>query len=143
MPRIQPKADLGDADGARFAKLAHVTFEVLFEGKWRVQVLCAMRRGPVRLGQLGRLVPGASKKMLAQCLRRLEADGIVARHDLSNVILHVEYELHEDVRNSIGELLDHLAKWGSEYVGAERYQQQEANGDKPARKRRVPRPFRA
>ena len=32
-----------------------------------------------RIGQLGRLLPGASKKVPAQRLRLLEADGIVVR----------------------------------------------------------------
>lgn len=118
MARLKLKSDLRDADEARYARLANLAFAVLFEGKWSVHVLCSMRHGPIRLGQLGRLVPGASKKMLAQCLRRLEADRIVVRNDLSNVVLHVEYELHEDVRNSIGDLLDRLAYWAGEYVSA-------------------------
>lgn len=120
MGRAQLKQDLRNADEAWFAKRAHQAYEVLFQGKWRVQVLCAMRHGPVRLGQLQRLVPGASKKMLSQCLRRMEADRIVTRHDFSDVVLHVEYELCEDVKSSVGEVLECLAQWGSEYVYREK-----------------------
>lgn len=64
--------------------------------------------------------------MLSQCLRRLEADRVVTRNDLSDVILHVEYELHESIRDSVLELLDHLAKWGGEYVGPEQHEGREA-----------------
>jgi hypothetical protein len=39
---------------------------VLFQSKWKVQILCGMRTGPVRLGQLARLIPAASKKMLEE-----------------------------------------------------------------------------
>jgi DNA-binding HxlR family transcriptional regulator len=42
-----------------------------------------MRSGPIRLAQLARIVPGASKQMLTQNLRKLEADGIVVRKDLT------------------------------------------------------------
>lgn len=124
MARGKLSNDSHGPEDASFARRAHLAFEVLFEGKWTIQVLCALRREPVRLGQLGRLVPGASKKMLAHCLRKLEADKIVVRHDLSDIILHVEYELHEEVRDSVGELLDHLAKWGDEYVRAAKDQRQ-------------------
>jgi DNA-binding HxlR family transcriptional regulator len=84
-----------DVDCARRAGL---TIEILFQGKWKAQILCAMRSGPIRLGQLARIVPGASKKMLTQNLRKLEADGIVVRKDLTDLVLHIEYELDESVR---------------------------------------------
>jgi DNA-binding HxlR family transcriptional regulator len=44
------------------------------------------------------LVAGASKKMLAQNLRKMEADGIVVRKDLSHLVLHIEYDLNERKR---------------------------------------------
>ena len=40
----------------------------LLQGKWRIQILCVMGEGPTRLGQLARLIPSASKKVLAQNL---------------------------------------------------------------------------
>ena len=69
-----------------------IAVAVLFQSKWRAQILCALRSGPVRLGQLVRLIPGASKKMLTQNLRRLRADGIVVRNNLSNLRLHIEHD---------------------------------------------------
>jgi DNA-binding HxlR family transcriptional regulator len=90
---------------------------VLFQSKWRVQILCAMRSEPVRLGKLTRLIPGASKKMLTQNLRQLEADGVVVRKDMSDLVLHIEYELHESTRDEVWALLDHLAKWGGLHLG--------------------------
>jgi DNA-binding HxlR family transcriptional regulator len=44
------------------ARRADLTIEILFQGKWKAQILCAMRSGPIRLSQLARIVPGASKK---------------------------------------------------------------------------------
>jgi DNA-binding HxlR family transcriptional regulator len=93
-----------------------IAVAVLFQSKWRVQILCALRSGPVRLGQLARHIPGASKKMLTQNLRQLEACGIIIRRDMSEVVLHVEYELAVRTRESVCVLLDHLADWGNLYL---------------------------
>jgi DNA-binding HxlR family transcriptional regulator len=90
---------------AGYARRASLAFELLFQGKWKVEILCAMRSGPVRLGQLARLIPGASKKMLTQNLRKLEADGIVVRRDLSDLVLHIEYDLNAQTREMVNDLL--------------------------------------
>ena len=100
----------------RYARSASRAAAVLFQGKWRVEILCAMRFGPVRVGQLSRLIPIASKKMLAHNLRRLEADGIVVRRDMSQMVLHVEYDLSLEAREEVCSLLDHLAQWGRVYA---------------------------
>jgi DNA-binding HxlR family transcriptional regulator len=91
-------------------KVSQVT--ELLQGKWRLQILCAMRTGPVRLGQLTRLIPSASKKTLRASLKSLELAGIVVRHDMSDTVLHVEYDFEDDLRAVVCSLLDHLADWG-------------------------------
>jgi DNA-binding HxlR family transcriptional regulator len=79
-----------------------------------------LRESPVRIGQLERLVPGASKKILAQNLRRMEADGIVIRTDMSDLVLHIEYQLNEDVRDLVCKFLDVLSETGANYLGIPR-----------------------
>jgi len=74
----------------------------LIERKWSVQILCAMRSEPVRLSALVRLLPAASKKALRASLRSLESAGVVVRRDLSHVVLHVEYDFAEDMREILG-----------------------------------------
>jgi DNA-binding HxlR family transcriptional regulator len=64
-----------------------------------------VRDGPVRLGELTRLIPDASKKVLLENLKRLEATGIVVRNDFSQRVLHVEYDFNECVRETICQLL--------------------------------------
>lgn len=103
---------------SKYARNAEVTASVLFDKKWKVQVLCAIRNGPVRLGQLSRLIPGASKKILTQHLRQLEVDGIIVRMDKSDHVLHVEYDYVADSREDILALLDHLAEWGAQHLEA-------------------------
>ena len=60
---------------------------------------------------------GCLEKMLTQNLRKLEADGIVVRKDLTDLVLHIEYELDESTREGVCALLDHLAKWGGLQFG--------------------------
>jgi DNA-binding HxlR family transcriptional regulator len=84
----------------------------ILEGKWKLQILCAMRDEPVRLSQLTRLLPSASKKALRANLRALESAQIVVRRDMSTAVLHVEYDFAEDMRTIIGSLLDQLNEWG-------------------------------
>jgi DNA-binding HxlR family transcriptional regulator len=119
MDRMPTKYPSNSYGHGAYVRCAQMTIEVLFQGKWQVNILCAMRHGPVRIGQLGRMIPGASKKVLAQSLRKLEASGIVARRDLSDLVLHVEYELQADLREDIIALLDHLSAWGSNFLQSE------------------------
>jgi DNA-binding HxlR family transcriptional regulator len=87
----------------------------LLQGKWTVQILCAMRTHPVRLSGLKRAIPSASKKALTASLRSLEAARVVVRRDLSSSVLHVEYDLADAMREPVVTLLDQLAKWGTLY----------------------------
>jgi hypothetical protein len=63
-----------------------------------------------------RLILGASKKVLAQHLRKLEADGIIVRKDMSDMVLHIEYELSRDFRHVVCDLLDRLSEAGAMYL---------------------------
>ncbi len=46
----------------RYIHNASRSASVLFQGKWKLEILCAMRAGPVRVGQLSRLPPGNFKE---------------------------------------------------------------------------------
>lgn len=96
-------------DVANASKLADVV-EIL-RGKWTVQTLCALLNGPVRLSQLKRLMPRASKKALTAHLRSLEEIEIIFRRDLSDSVLHVEYEIAEAARVPIAALVDQLSQF--------------------------------
>lgn len=100
---------------AGYASDVQVSVNVLLAGKWRPQILCVLRDGPVRLGQLSRLLPNASKKLLVRNLRELEASQIILRRDLSYRTLHVEYELNPRGKESVCATLNSLASWGHAY----------------------------
>lgn len=84
----------------------------ILQGKWRIPILCALQGGPVRLGQLVRLMPTASKKVLAENLRQLQDDGMLVRTDLSETLLHVEYDYSEGFRATMTAVLMTLAVVG-------------------------------
>jgi DNA-binding HxlR family transcriptional regulator len=51
----------------------------LIQGKWKTRILSQLQHGPVRLSELRRMFPDASKKILTQHLREMETDGVVVR----------------------------------------------------------------
>lgn len=87
----------------------------LVQGKWKIHILCAIRTGPVRLGQLRRELHHASKKVLTQNLRELEDSGLVLRRDLGGSVRHVEYDFSDEMRPRIHSMLDHLADFGEKF----------------------------
>jgi DNA-binding HxlR family transcriptional regulator len=88
----------------------HLRAVELFQGKWTVEILCALLQHPIRFGELKRKIPTASKKALTARLRYLETARIVERRDLSSSVLHVEYSLTERASNPIIALLNSLAE---------------------------------
>ncbi len=61
--------------------------------KWSLAVLGRIRSGVVRPGAMEHAVPGLSKKVLNERLRKLVRFGIVERHAYAEVPPRVEYRL--------------------------------------------------
>ena len=86
----------------------------LLEGRWKLIILFHLFDGKVqRFSDFERLIPGISQKMLAQQLRRLEADNIVARKVYPQVPPKVEYRLTR-WGQSLCPALDALLKWAEQ-----------------------------
>lgn len=83
-------------------------------GKWKVLILWALHDGQRRFGELRRLLPGVSEKVLIQQLRELEADQIVHREVYRQVPPKVEYSL-TDLGDSLNAALRPLGAWGSDH----------------------------
>ncbi|VXB07477.1 Transcriptional regulator [Luteimonas sp. 9C] len=80
-------------------------------GRWKLLILFHLFGGQVqRYSDLERLMPGISPKMLAQQLRQLEHDGIVARQVYPEVPPKVEYRL-TDWGQALCPALDALLQW--------------------------------
>ena len=82
----------------------------LIGSKWSMLLLCALRDGPTRSGELARRTGGISQKMLTQTLRELERHGIVHRRDFQEVPPHVEYSLTR-LGVSLSDLVRQIESW--------------------------------
>ena len=81
-------------------------------GKWKLVLLFYLLAAPRRNGELRRLVPAITQKMLTQQLRELEHDGIVTRTVFDRVSPKVVYEINETEREPLESLLAALCDWG-------------------------------
>ena len=80
-------------------------------GLWKAVILFHLLDGKKRFGELSRLVPGATQRMLTLQLRELEADGVILRTVFPEVPPRVEYELTEFGR-SLEPVLLTMRDWG-------------------------------
>jgi DNA-binding HxlR family transcriptional regulator len=79
-------------------------------GKWKGSILWHLREGPVRFGELTRQLGGASRKMVSQRLKEMEAQGLITRTVVTERPLAVLYEMTDFGRSSLG-VLDELRVW--------------------------------
>lgn len=81
-------------------------------GKWKLVLLFYVLQEPRRNGELRRLVPTITQKMLTQQLRELEADGIITREVFDQVPPKVVYDINPDERTCLEQLIAPLCEWG-------------------------------
>ena len=79
-------------------------------GKWKGSILWHLKDGPVRFNDLARQLGGASKKMVTQRLREMEAAGLVTREVVSDRPIAVTYQLTEFGKTALG-FLEDLKNW--------------------------------
>jgi DNA-binding HxlR family transcriptional regulator len=78
--------------------------------KWSSLLLMALAERPYRFGELRRLVPDISQRMLTQTLRDLQRDGYVRREVFPTTPPRVEYSL-TDLGRSMFDALFQLLSW--------------------------------
>ncbi len=79
-------------------------------GKWSVLLLETLAKRPYRFGELRRLVPDISQRMLTQTLRDLQRDGYVDREVFPTKPPSVEYRMTA-LGHSLYEPLALLLNW--------------------------------
>lgn len=90
-----------------------LTVEVM-GGKWKSRIMWHLSQKSYRYGELRKLIPGITQKMLTQSLRELEADGLIARNTYEGKIPKVEYFLTE-YGESTTPLLQLMSQWGKNH----------------------------
>ena len=84
-------------------------------GKYKALILWHLLDTTLRFGELRKLIPEATAKMLTQQLRELERDNLVIRTVYPVVPPKVEYTL-SDLGKSIWPILTAIYHWGNEYI---------------------------
>lgn len=87
----------------------------LIGGKWKPLILYFISVDVNRFGQLQRMMPDCSKRMMTVQLRELEEDGLVHREVFAEVPPKVIYTLTEK-GESLRPLFSMLSQWGIEQV---------------------------
>ena len=84
-------------------------------GKWKGEILYILFTGTKRYGELRKLVPGATQRMLTLQLRELEEDGIVQRKVYPIVPPKVEYSIAKR-SESLKPIIDAMWQWGKDFL---------------------------
>ncbi|KGE20098.1 winged helix-turn-helix transcriptional regulator [Paenibacillus wynnii] len=90
------------------------TLEVI-GGKWKPVILFHLTFGKKRNGELKRLIPTLTQKVLTQQLGELVDAGIVFRISYNQVPPKVEYEL-TDYGWSLKDILHLMCRWGDTHI---------------------------
>ncbi|MFZ0910329.1 MAG: helix-turn-helix domain-containing protein [Candidatus Acidiferrales bacterium] len=83
-------------------------------GKWKPLIIFHLETGTRRFGELQRLIPSTTKKMLTKHLRELERDEIIARAVYAEVPPRVEYSLTRHGQ-SLRPILKLMSAWGKRH----------------------------
>ncbi|ROR25854.1 HxlR family transcriptional regulator [Mobilisporobacter senegalensis] len=91
---------------------AKYTLDIL-GGKWKILILWhLLNDGVKRYGEIKRVLPGITHKMLSNQLKELEADGIIHREEYHQIPPKVEYSLTERGM-TLKNILNEISKWGN------------------------------
>jgi DNA-binding HxlR family transcriptional regulator len=106
----------------------------LIADKWRPLVMYTLGQGTNRYSDLQRQLPGISKKMLTQTLRRLEDDGLLKRKVHPVVPPHVDYDLTA-LGNAFREPIAALCEWAKKHPAEIKAVQRNRLRNSPAAKK--------
>ena len=90
-------------------------------GKWTGSILWHLRGEPVRFNDLARMINGASKKMISERLRHLEAHGLIQRDVMSTAPVTVQYSITGYGRTALA-VLDTLKEWSECHTSKDKTQ---------------------
>jgi DNA-binding HxlR family transcriptional regulator len=86
-------------------------------GKWKGELLyILLTSGTKRYGELRKLMPDASQRILTLQLRELEQDGIIERKVYTVVPPKVEYSISKR-GESLRPIVDAMWQWGKAFLG--------------------------
>jgi DNA-binding HxlR family transcriptional regulator len=87
----------------------HAAIELIGK-RWTGAIVSALIEGPLRFGELSRVVPGLSDRLLSRRLRELEKEGLVEREVEAGTPVRVTYSL-TDKGKELGPAIQELKAW--------------------------------
>lgn len=88
----------------------------LISGKYKAVILYHLfQQTPLRFGELRRLMPGTTQKMLTRQLRELEAEGLIHREVYAVVPPKTEYSITE-LGKTLAPVFHSMCEWGNTYM---------------------------
>lgn len=86
----------------------------IISGQWALVICSCLMNGKLRFGELKRLLPNITERMLTLHLRKLEANKIVQRTVYAEVPPRVEYEL-TPIGYELKPIINQLEEWGENH----------------------------
>ncbi len=106
------------AEKEKNADIATIIERVLamIGGKWKVLIVFHLGTvGMLRFGELRKMIPGVTQKMLTAALREMERDGLVERTVYAEVPPRVEYRL-TDEGGDLKDVYVAVSGWGMKHA---------------------------
>ena len=84
-------------------------------GKWKGKIMFILFTGTKRFGELRKLLPDTTQRMLTMQLRELEEDGLIERKVYAQVPPKVEYSITSQGQ-SLKPIIESMWHWGNDYL---------------------------
>ncbi len=85
----------------------------LVGAKWKILIIQELLKKELRFSELKSKI-GCTAKVLTNCLKELEEDGLVVREEYEGLPPKVEYYL-TDIGYTLRPVIESMQKWGKEY----------------------------
>ena len=85
----------------------------LVGAKWKILIIKELLKKEMRFVELKNKL-GCTAKVLTNCLKELEEDGLIIREEMDGLPLRLEYYL-TDIGYTLRPVIESMQKWGKEY----------------------------
>ena len=99
----------------------------LVGAKWKILIIQELLKKEMRFVELKNKI-GCTAKVLTNCLKELEEDGLVVREEYEGLPPKVEYYLTY-IGYTLRPVIDSMQKWGKEYKRLRKLMERMQNGN--------------
>ncbi|MCM3216664.1 helix-turn-helix transcriptional regulator [Niallia taxi] len=90
------------------------SFDILGK-RWNGLIIYVLLNGPMRFGEIYKIIPDLSNRMLTERLKELEKQGIVSRNVVSGSTVRLEYQL--TIKGyELGGILGLVSQWSEKWL---------------------------